>query len=276
MMAAYRYLVMAISLPLILAGFFDRATGRSYGIGLGKKVRLFLRFVANRFRIPTASNFIEHVIIAKAIMDVPPEVQGVVVECGCYKGGSSANLSLVCAAVGRQMHIFDSFEGLPEPGAADQNHLVLASGEIHQYGQGYWRGSEETVRANLTRFGRVDVCTLHRGYFNRTLPDFKLPVVMAFLDADLRESTRECLSGIWPSLQDGCRLFIHEAQHEEVVSLFFEREHWPEGKAPGLIGAGTGIGLVPEVGGFRSSLAYSVKNPNKAELRVSVERGLAS
>ena len=40
-------------------------------------------------------------------------MEGVVVECGCFLGGSTANLSLVCEVVGRELIVYDSFEGLP-------------------------------------------------------------------------------------------------------------------------------------------------------------------
>jgi O-methyltransferase len=55
--------------------------------------------------------------LASAVLQVPRSTPGSVVECGCYVGGSTANLSLVCAATGRKLIIFDSFQGLPEPKA---------------------------------------------------------------------------------------------------------------------------------------------------------------
>src|SRR6266567_2092263 len=40
-------------------------------------------------------------------------IEGDLVECGCYLGGSSAKLSLVAAALGRRLWVCDSFQGLP-------------------------------------------------------------------------------------------------------------------------------------------------------------------
>jgi O-methyltransferase len=59
-----------------------------------------------------------------------------VVECGTYAGGSTANLSLVCALVGRELEVFDSFEGLPDPEARDD--VVLLGG-----GGGDWLPASE-------------------------------------------------------------------------------------------------------------------------------------
>ena len=53
-----------------------------------------------------------------------PVTEGVVVECGCYLGGSTANLSLICQAVGRELIVYDSFEGLP---AGDANDSIATA-----------------------------------------------------------------------------------------------------------------------------------------------------
>ena len=58
--------------------------------------------------------------MAVKLLEIPPEVEGVVVECGCYLGGSTANLSLVCEIVGRELMVYDSFEGLPDPDPRDK------------------------------------------------------------------------------------------------------------------------------------------------------------
>ena len=47
------------------------------------------------------------------LVAIPPEVPGAVVECGCFGGGSTANLSLVCDIVDRELIVCDSFEGMP-------------------------------------------------------------------------------------------------------------------------------------------------------------------
>ena len=56
---------------------------------------------------------IEQLIMATQILRSPKTVEGCVVEYGSFKGGSAANLSLVCALCGRQLEVFDSFAGLP-------------------------------------------------------------------------------------------------------------------------------------------------------------------
>jgi O-methyltransferase len=259
----YRNLLRVVNVPLLLSELFDPATGADYGVGRIAKVRLVLRFFRNHRRISTASSPFEHIAMAVAILRVPAHLRGDIVECGTYKGGSAANLSLVAALCGRRLHIFDSFAGLPEPEGDDVAHVAPHVGEIHPYARGNWRGALEEVRENLRRCGRLQSCVLHPGYFDQTLPGIRdLCSVLIFLDVDLRASLEVCVRHLWPTLQETCSLFTHEAPHLEIASLFYDREWWNSTfgvDAPGLVGAGNGLGLHPGRGGYGSPLGYVVK-----------------
>jgi len=50
----------------------------------------------------------------RAILSLPSETKGVVVEAGCFKGSSTAKFSLAASLAGRTLVVFDSFEGIPE------------------------------------------------------------------------------------------------------------------------------------------------------------------
>jgi hypothetical protein len=189
----------------------------------------------------------------------------VVVECGSFQGGSTTSFSLVCALVGRELHVFDSFAGLPEPSKADKLHKVPSLREIRVYSKGSWCGTIETVTENVRRYGNLSVCCFHQGYFDQTLPQFKEPVVFAFCDVDLRASLETCVENLWPLLRDKGQLFTHEANHMEMAGLFFEPQWWRsrglEQDPPGLVGGGSGIGLyVSDKGFFRSNLGFAIKN----------------
>jgi O-methyltransferase len=271
-------LAYVLSVPVILSDYFEPDTGREYGIGFFAKVKLALKMARNYRRITTGSRVIEHLVMATQILKVPKSVEGCVVECGSFKGGSAANLSLVCALCDRQLEVFDSFEGLPDPSTADKEHVLVSAHQVHTYSKGAWRGTLEEVRENITRYGNVGVCNLHVGYFEETLPKFRKQSVFAFLDVDLRDSLETCLESLWPLLQDGCYIFTHEAPHMEIASLFF-CEHWwcsnVRCKPPGLVGAGTGLGLLPASGGFRSDLGYTVKNPPVTDFVINPQTGVS-
>jgi hypothetical protein len=96
------------------------------------------------------------------------------------------------------------------------------------------------------------------------MADFDTPCVLAFIDVDLRSSLEDCVRAIWPHLADGGSVFIHEAEHREMVDFFYDQEWWRSElgvDAPGLIGGGTGLGLSPQEGVWGSGLAFTVKNP---------------
>jgi hypothetical protein len=264
MQRALSKLLVALSLPILLAEFLDRETGKEYGVSFFSKIKLAYRMARNRRRLTTASHFLEHLMMATEILKVPKSIPGSVVECGTFKGGSATNLSLVCELCDRHLEIFDSFEGLPEPTDGDREHKLLGTQTIHSYGQGAYRGSLPEVRRNIAAYGAIAVCEFHPGYFDESLPNFASRSVLVFADVDLTSSLETCLKYLWPLLQEGCCFFTHEAQHLEISALFFDQSWWRSNldcPAPGLIGAGTGIGLLPESGGYRSNLAYTIKNP---------------
>ena len=256
-------LVLLLLLPIVGRRYFRGSTGRAYGVGLGTKLRLLVAMVRNNMVVPTASSWITHLLLATEILNVPPSVKGVIVECGCFKGGSTVNLSLVAAACGRELHVFDSFAGLPDPHPGDSGHLLMVDGEVQTYAAGAYAGSLQEVMTNIERFGAREVCTFHKGYFEDTLPGFDQPIVFAWIDVDLASSEKTCLQYLWPLLIDGGYLFTDEAPHLEIATLFYDRQWWSDvlgTEAPGLVGAGNGLGLFPHKGGFfGSSIGYTAK-----------------
>ena len=266
----YRVFLVALSIPIILADFFRKTTGLEYGVGILAKLVLMARAIINAKKIPTVSWYLEHLVMITRILQVPKSVEGCVVECGCYKGGSTANLSLVCALSGRQLEVFDSFRGLPQPVDDDTAHTVIDTSEMHLYSGGAFHASLEEVRANVSRHGRIEACHFNVGFFEDTLREFKRPCVFVFEDADLRSSLETCLIYLWPLLQPGCYFFTHEAHHLEIGSMFFDHGFWRaklSSDPPGLVGAGGGLGLNPSPGGFRSDLGYAIKDPDLTKFR---------
>jgi O-methyltransferase len=255
-------LVTILLLPVVARRYFRRETGSAYRLTFARKLRLLATMIRNNVRVPSASNFICHVLMAAEILNVSPDTPGVIVECGCYKGGSTVNLSLVAAACGRRLHVFDSFQGLPEPDAGDAGHVVMAERLVRTYASGAYAGTLAEVTSNVRRFGALGASEFHEGLFSDTLPEFDEPVVFAYLDVDLATSEKTCLRHLWPLLVPGAFVFTDEAHHLEIAALFFDRQWWENElhtPPPGLVGAGSGLGLFLHEGGFRSSIGYTVK-----------------
>lgn len=75
--------------------FLDDRIGYEYGITREQKVDLIQRFQDNARNIEGASAWEEHLEMVAYLLQLSPSERGAVVECGCYKAQSTANLSLV-------------------------------------------------------------------------------------------------------------------------------------------------------------------------------------
>ena len=272
----YKKILIILSLPIVLEKYFSSQCGREYGQTFLSKLLLAIKFYRNTKRIPTGTNFLEHLIMAAKILNIPKSTNGVIVECGAYKGSSTANLSLLAQITGRQLEVFDSFKGLPQPESLDKKHTLLDISQIHTYKKGAWSATLNEVKRNVRKYGSVDSVNFQPGYFDKTLPNVKQSVVFMFLDVDLKSSLEICLKYLWPNLQNGSYLFCHESQHLEIGSLFFDQNWWRKNlktKPPGLIGAGNGLGLFPKANGAGSPLGYTIKNPPVNEFTIEEQLG---
>jgi O-methyltransferase len=229
----------------------------AYQMTAARKQWLAARMMMNNIRIQSGTIYKLHLAMALKLLEMPPEQQGDVIECGSWKGGSAANLSLICKIVGRKLRLFDSFQGLPPPKADDR--------EGYLYNAGDYKGTLDEVKENIRRFGAIEVCEFVPGWFSETLPKLDTPVALAFLDVDLEDSLATCVRHIWPNLVDGGSLFTDECLNPAYIALFFSERWWRENldsAPPGLIGGGTGLGLGTfYVGPFGERGAHPLQYP---------------
>jgi O-methyltransferase len=153
-------------------------------------------------------------------------IQGALTEFGCFKGFSSACLSYACHELGIELHVFDSFAGLPPS----------ASG---YYKSGEFTGSLEEVSHNIRTFGKIENVRFFRGFFSSTVARYRETPLAVWMDVDLESSARD-VTAILPSLAPSSILFTHECA--------------PESFADGEIVATPGPDdvLTPVVSAFRS------------------------
>jgi hypothetical protein len=210
----------------------------AYRLSLFRKLSLGFRMFFNTLRIRTGTSYKSHLAMALKILETPPDVPGDIVECGTWKGGSAANLSLVCRIAGRKLRIFDSFQGLPTAVAGDR--------EAGYYKEGDYAGTLEEVKENIRKGGALECCEFVQGWFENTLPKLEGPVLLAFLDVDLEASLECCVRHIWPRLVDQGYIFIDEVVGVDYCALFYSEKYWQtvfHRTPPGLIGAGVGLPL---------------------------------
>jgi O-methyltransferase len=229
--------VQAVMSPFcILSLLSSKRIHPAYRMTLFRKLGLGYRFFLNRLRIPTTTSPKVHLAMALKLLEMSPDLPGVVIECGTYKGGTAANLSIVCKLVGRELVVFDSFEGLPEGSPLDR--------EAKGYAKGDFAGSLEEVRNNIRRVGAIECCHFVRGWFENTLPTFDRTIVLAYIDVDLESSLDVCVKSAWRHLSERGFIFIDECVSTDYCALFYSERWWRENfdrTPPGLIGAGTGL-----------------------------------
>jgi len=238
--------------------FVKRASGK------GPDTLAFRKELARRFRVihrrvHCAHQEAEMLILAEAILKL--EVPGPIVELGCFKGGSTAKLSLVAKATGRELHVFDSFEGLPSPDGKDVRHDYV-SGKVKQYAQGEYLGTLDEVKGNIAKWGEVGVCQFIKGFYSETLPKTTVSPAFVFMDVDLIDSGRTCIQALWPRLVPGGAYYTHEAGMATFLEGLLDSEWWHATLGccpPLLIGAGYGHG--PQA----KHLAYFNKAANGAK-----------
>lgn len=152
---------------------------------------------------------------------------GVFVEAGCYKGGSTAKLSHVARHLGRKLVAFDSFQGLPEN---KENHerSIFGYSIRDWFRPGEFCGSLEEVRENVSTFGRIEVCEFVEGWFETTLPQFNAPILGAYIDVDLAASTKACLKYLYPQIVPGGVFVSQDGDFPLVIDVFEDRAFWEE------------------------------------------------
>jgi O-methyltransferase len=209
----------------------------AYMLTWRRKFQLAYRMWRTTRGVVTGTSYKAHLAMANKLLEIPPEVEGAVVECGCWYGGSTANLSLVCDIVGRELIVYDSFEGLPPPEEGDLYAKDEATGLL--------KVELDDVRENVRRYGAVERCTFRKGWFSDTLPHHTEPIVLMFLDVDWQASLDDCITNLWPHLIDTGYVFIDEFVLTDYCALFWSERYWKDRfdrTPPGLIGAGSGVG----------------------------------
>ena len=113
-------------------------------------------------------------------------VPGAVVECGVLDGGTAALMALGTARSGREVHLFDSWEGLP--GTSDKDgEATMWAGDVV--------GSQRRV-ASILKTLNIDRSrvSFHRGWFDQTFPKTKIgQIALLHIDADFYDSVRLAL-----------------------------------------------------------------------------------
>jgi O-methyltransferase len=114
-------------------------------------------------------------------------------ECGVYKGGTASMFAAMLREQGstKKLHLFDTFEGMPETDATKDLHV---KGDFSDT-------SLEEVRAHVDA---NDLAIFHPGLIPDTFAGLEAErIAFAHVDVDIYKSIIDCLEFIWPRLSPG-------------------------------------------------------------------------
>lgn len=144
---------------------------------------------------PTQTVGVDEAYLIRSAVLATAKLQGDIAEVGVFRGGTA---KVICEAKGdRQLHLFDTFEGLPEPAAIDS-----------AFQKGQYAGSLESVRDFLNGFSGVH---FYKGYFPATgeaVKDRRFSFI--HLDVDLYASTFQALQFFYLRMEPGAIVISHD------------------------------------------------------------------
>ena len=124
-------------------------------------------------------------------------VPGAIVECGVLDGGTAALMAFGSSKSGREVHLFDSWQGLPDTTEKDGRGSKAWAGDVV--------GSQSRVKAVMRRINiKRERLIFHKGWFADTFPNAKVDrVALLHIDADFYESVRLSIETWFPKLSEG-------------------------------------------------------------------------
>ena len=184
-------------------------------------------------RLQALVDAVRHLVVAG--------VPGGFAECGVWRGGSVLAMALTLQqldAADRDLHLYDTFEGMTEPTEHDTSPFHPPALETWREG-GRWEEAlpafdEEAVRALVLDSGYpAERVHLHRGPVEETLPaQDPGPLALLRLDTDWYESTRHELEHLYPRLASGGVLIVDDYGHWEGARRAVDEYFAAHGGAP--------------------------------------------
>lgn len=187
-----------------------------------KRVDFFSKLIRVDWAIEHGHKPDEIIEVLKFISQRPAKENEIILEAGCWKGGSTAKLSIFCSYFGYKLHVYDSFEG-----------VEITQQEGYDF-SGEYSASEDEVRENLRQYGVEDICTFHKGWFSKTLkPDnVDSQIRTVYIDCDLAKGTEEVLGGVLPWLVDDGAIFTQDYHILAVKMLLANSATWKRLRVP--------------------------------------------
>jgi hypothetical protein len=166
-------------------------------------------------------------------------IEGDIVECGVWRGGSMMLAKDLCSdsQIARRIYLYDTFTGMSEPTGDDVSHIERPARETYRAtvsdgNTGWAEASLEDVTDNFRQAGLLDDSVAFvKGKVEETLADTNSHpqrIALLRLDTDWYESTKVELEVLYPRLVPGGVLIIDDYGHwagaRKAVDEYFEKD----------------------------------------------------
>lgn len=163
-------------------------------------------------------------------------IKGDYIECGVWRGGMSAAIAEILPP-SKRIHLFDSFEGLPEAKEIDGKEALSWQQDVnspHYYNN---CASEEQFVIESMALAKCTNYKTYRGWFDQTLSEYSgNQIGILRLDGDWYESIMVCLQHLYPKVVnggvivlddyytwDGCAKAVHDyLSHSKSPSRIYQ------------------------------------------------------
>ncbi len=191
------------------------------------------------FTMTSAENIYELLRAVEYI--VRAGIPGDVVECGVWKGGSMMAVARQLRQLGdmsRHLHLFDTFEGMPQPQEVDRSYLGERAADLLRAADptNSWvwaRGLLEEVQKAMGETAYPpELVSYVKGKVEDTIPrEAPRQIALLRLDTDWYESTYHELRHLYPRLVPGGVLILDDYGHWEgarrAVDQYLAEERIP-------------------------------------------------
>jgi O-methyltransferase len=192
-------------------------------------------------QVPT---FVRNLELCNAYRDV----EGDFVECGTWRGGMCAAIAEVLGPE-RKVHLFDSFEGLPQAQGIDGPAAL--EWQQNKNGTYYYDNccAEERFVHEAMRLANRSKYAVYKGWFDQTLSTYPgNPIAILRLDGDWYKSILVCLEHLFPHVVPGGLIILDDYKAWDGCARAVH-DYLSRSKSPSRIRE------------FRDSVSYLVKTP---------------
>ena len=179
---------------------------------MSQKLNDILNFTNNRIDSSIINSDQIKNLVFYLLDTIDNNVEGDVVEFGCYVGESSKYLmkTLVETQNDKNLFVYDSFEGLP-PLSKWEEGTGWRSGTL--------KSTEEILISNFEN-NNLPIPIIHKDWF-KDVPEEKIPekISFAFLDGDFYDSIYDSLNKVFDRVSDGGYICFHDYQRNDLPGV---------------------------------------------------------